>query len=117
MFAQTIAQSMQPPLCPGHREASVIRTVKKGGENQGEGVPCIRKQHNARGKPRATMRLLAVQCFCAALVKCMPFLVHRRQFFVCARADGPPPHGKCDFFQWAARRTVRGSGTVTGNKK
>ena len=27
---------MQPPLCPGHREASVIRTVKEGGENQGE---------------------------------------------------------------------------------
>jgi len=40
-----------------------------------------------------------------------------RQFFVCARADGPPPHGKCDFFQWAARRTVRGSSTVTGSKK
>ncbi len=32
---QSIARSMQPPLCPGHREPSVIRTVKKGGENQG----------------------------------------------------------------------------------
>ena len=23
-----------------------------------------------------------------------------RLFYVCARDDGPPPHGRCDFFQW-----------------
>jgi hypothetical protein len=24
-----------------------------------------------------------------------------RQFYVCVRADGPPPVGRCDHFQWA----------------
>ena len=38
--SQSIAKSMQPPLCPGHREAAVIRTVKKGGENQGVHASC-----------------------------------------------------------------------------
>jgi hypothetical protein len=23
-----------------------------------------------------------------------------RLFYVCARDDGPPPHGRCEFFQW-----------------
>ena len=63
---QTIAQSMQPPLCPGHREASVIRTVKKGGENQGE-APFDGKQHvHSYKKLSGAARLLALQCYCEA---------------------------------------------------
>ncbi|GIL84505.1 hypothetical protein Vretifemale_13169 [Volvox reticuliferus] len=27
-----------------------------------------------------------------------------RQFWCCARSDGLPPHGRCDFFQWARGR-------------
>jgi hypothetical protein len=27
-----------------------------------------------------------------------------RQFYVCARPDGPPPVGRCNFFEWASRR-------------
>ena len=36
---QAIQKRLQPPLCTGHREPSVIRTVKKGGENQGACAP------------------------------------------------------------------------------
>lgn len=32
---QAIQRKQQLPLCPGHKEPSVIRTVKKGGDNQG----------------------------------------------------------------------------------
>jgi hypothetical protein len=32
-----------------------------------------------------------------------------RQFYVCARPDGPPPVGRCDFFLWASQRVVKGS--------
>ena len=32
---QAIQRRQQPPLCSGHRQPAVIRTVKKGGENQG----------------------------------------------------------------------------------
>ena len=32
-----------------------------------------------------------------------------RLFYVCCRADGPPPHGRCDYFVWASNREVRGS--------
>lgn len=31
-----------------------------------------------------------------------------RQFYVCARPDGPPPIGRCDFFMWANQREYRG---------
>jgi hypothetical protein len=32
-----------------------------------------------------------------------------RLFYVCARHDGPPPHGRCDFFQWVrlGQRTMK----------
>lgn len=30
-----------------------------------------------------------------------------RLFYVCARADGPPPNGRCEHFEWAYERTVR----------
>ena len=23
-----------------------------------------------------------------------------RLFYVCARSDGPPPHGRCEYFEW-----------------
>lgn len=33
-----------------------------------------------------------------------------RQFYVCARADGPPPVGRCDYFEWAGgEKKVKGS--------
>lgn len=65
---QRISRTMQPPLCKGHKEVCVIRTVKKKGANFG------------------------------------------RQFYVCARADGPPPVGRCDYFEWAGgERKVKGS--------
>ena len=34
-----------------------------------------------------------------------------RLFYVCARDDGPSPHGRCDFFQWvrAGQRIVKPS--------
>jgi hypothetical protein len=31
-----------------------------------------------------------------------------RQFYVCSRADGPPPVGRCDHFEWCRHREVRG---------
>ncbi|KAK9791349.1 hypothetical protein WJX73_004407 [Symbiochloris irregularis] len=30
-----------------------------------------------------------------------------RLFYVCARPDGPKPHGRCDHFQWVGDRKVR----------
>jgi hypothetical protein len=76
---QRISRAMQPPLCSGHKEPCVIRTVKKKGAN------------------------------------------HGRQFHCCARSDGPPPAGRCDYFVWACgQRTVKGTVTtaaaVKGNK-
>ena len=32
-----------------------------------------------------------------------------RLFYVCCRADGAPPQGRCDYFVWASNREVRGS--------
>lgn len=33
-----------------------------------------------------------------------------RQFYVCARADGPPPVGRCDYFEWAGgEKKLKGS--------
>ena len=37
-----------------------------------------------------------------------------RQFYVCARPDGPPPVGRCDFFLWASQRAVKGSNQPLG---
>eukprot|EP00879_Flechtneria_rotunda_P023622 GHRR01024993.1.p1 GENE.GHRR01024993.1~~GHRR01024993.1.p1 ORF type:complete len:629 (+),score=275.46 GHRR01024993.1:393-2279(+) len=40
-----------------------------------------------------------------------------RQFYVCARADGLPPVGRCDFFQWANDRKIKGTAAApTGLK-
>eukprot|EP00878_Enallax_costatus_P014948 GHUV01015650.1.p1 GENE.GHUV01015650.1~~GHUV01015650.1.p1 ORF type:complete len:446 (+),score=188.63 GHUV01015650.1:1279-2616(+) len=65
---QRISKVMQAPLCKGHKEVCVIRTVKKKGANFG------------------------------------------RQFYVCARADGPPPVGRCDHFEWAGgEKKLKGS--------
>eukprot|EP00884_Botryococcus_braunii_P005411 jgi/Botrbrau1/14871/Bobra.0298s0005.1 len=32
-----------------------------------------------------------------------------RVFYVCARPDGPKPHGRCDHFAWASERSLRGT--------
>ena len=32
-----------------------------------------------------------------------------RVFYVCRRAAGKPPEGRCDFFMWSGNREVRGS--------
>ena len=55
---QSIAKSMQPPLCPGHREPSVIRTVKKGGENQG--TACRTSSYTHLWSPAILCKQLAV---------------------------------------------------------
>lgn len=41
-------------------------------------------------------------------------LLPGRTFYCCARADGPPPVGRCDFFQWDSRRQVAGSAASGG---
>ena len=38
-----------------------------------------------------------------------------RVFFVCRRAAGNPPGGRCDYFAWAGNREVRGA--KTGSQK
>ena len=39
-----------------------------------------------------------------------------RVFFVCRRAAGNLPEGRCDFFQWEGDRQVRGSRAQAGAK-
>lgn len=39
-----------------------------------------------------------------------------RVFFVCRRAAGNLPEGRCDFFQWEGERQIRGSKAAAGAK-
>lgn len=37
-----------------------------------------------------------------------------RNFYVCARPNGPSPVGRCNFFQWANKRTLKSSEGLVG---
>ncbi len=80
----------------------------------GETSPAAR----ALASPRHT----SPQHGCTALLVCppatgMPYATlccrlpaqTQLQFWCCARADGLPPNGRCDFFQWTRGRTVAGA--------
>jgi AP endonuclease-2 len=41
-----------------------------------------------------------------------------RQFYVCARPEGPPPVGRCDHFQWSTNpRKFKGEAGASGGSR
>lgn len=132
-----IQSKMKAPKCRGHSEDCVIREVKKNGPNKGtaeqtsfniwsfihlliflsQSLCLLQWMHPRFNRSRILSRVswsahVTQPCMCCCA---------GRLFYVCRRADGKPPQGRCDHFEWVGNRTTRGQPNAinahTSNKR
>lgn len=112
------SRAFMPLLTRGSQISRSIVSMRESEESSTGDRCCDRPGHYSHDRseqysvPHSSLNLPHFRPTQPILFHTAHELYHRcagRVFYVCARPDGPKPHGRCDHFAWASERSVRGS--------